>query len=438
MSALARIVAWQGKVVSGTDRSDSHRLAQMREEGIRAEVGHDPRAIRDAEVLVVTTAIEEDNVELLEARRLGLPVLHRAELLAAIVAEKRAVAVTGTHGKSTTTAMLGHILEAAGMDPLVIVGGDVAKWGGNVRFGRGPWTVFEACESDGTLRLYDGCSQIITSLEREHMDYHKTFAALCQAIASFAASADAKGFVVFFADSKALREAATAASAHKVGYGLHKGQYLVRDIRPIGEKGLSFELQGPSATVAMHLPLCGAHNALNAAAAVAATVQIGPDMDLAANALAVFRGVGRRFETLGQLGSSQVIDDYAHHPSEVRATLKAAKEHLGKPILAIFQPHLYSRTRDLMNEFATAFADADEVIITDIYAARERPEPGITGRLLASRVAEQRPGRPTHFISAFDDIVQFVRTQYCNGWTIMVIGAGDIRKVGEKLVRKEP
>jgi len=439
MSALARILAWQGKQVSGTDRQPSFRLEQMRREGLLVQVGHDAAAVGEAEAVVVTTALGEDNVELAEARRRGLPVLHRAEVLAAIVHQRRSVAVTGSHGKSTTTAMVGRVLEAAGLDPLVIVGGDVEAWGGNVRFGEGGVIVFEACESDGTMLLYEGASQIITSLDPDHLDQHKTFDALVETVRQFANSADPEGFVVYHCEDESVSACVSQTPAALVSYGQADGDWRVGALELHGEEGLEFTLHGPqSQALRVKLPMYGLHNALNATAAMAAAAELGVEPQRAAGALADFKGVQRRFEQLGMVGRSLVIDDYAHHPREVRATLRAAREHLGRQVVVVFQPHLYSRTEYLMDDFAQSFGDADAVIITDIYPAREDPIPGITAEVLASRVAEQRGTRPTAYLSGFDRIADHLRRNYSDGWAILIMGAGDVRKIGEELVRGAP
>lgn len=437
MSALARILARRGKRVTGTDRADSSRLRTLQAEGVDARVGHEPRAVHGADCVVVTTALPEDNVELLEAQRLGLPVLHRAEVLAAIVRERPAIAVTGTHGKSTTTALLGHVLAAAGLDPLVVVGADVQEWGGNVRHGEGPWTVFEACESDGTLLLYTGCCQVVTSLEPDHLDQHGSFEALVATMRRFVLSAATDGFVVFNADSQAAASVAQGGPARAVGYGRECGEYRARAIELEGLDGVRFRVSGPSGEVALRLPLLGEHSALNATAALAAAAQVGVATDVVASALADAPRLARRFEILGAVGTSVVVDDYAHHPTEVRATIQAAKAHLGRPVLAIFQPHLYSRTRDLFDEFARAFDEADHVIITKIYPAREEPIAGVTAAKLAEAVAQRRGGRPTRFVPDMADIVAAVRSDYADGWTILVLGAGDIRKVAEELTGED-
>jgi UDP-N-acetylmuramate--alanine ligase len=438
MSALARWLARHGKAVTGSDRSDGERLAALRREGVEAWQGHDAAHVAGADCVVYTTAIPHDNPELRAARAAGLPILHRAEVLAAIVTARSAIAITGTHGKSTTTALLGSVLERAGLDPLVIVGGDAPLWDGNIRFGEGAWAVFEACESDGTIALYQGCSQVITSLEPDHLDQYGSFAALAATLSRFAASADPEGFVVYGADAETVADVAASApvTARRVGYGVSAGDYRVADWQPLGEGGSRFTLHGPAGATEVRLRLWGRHNALNAAAAIAAAAQAGVDEADSARALADLRGVGRRMERLGSLGTSAVFDDYAHHPTEVRATLEAARLHLGLPILAIFQPHLYSRTRDLLDGFAAAFGDADDVIITDIYAAREEPIAGVSAEDLAARAAANRPGRSTRFIAGFDDIEAAVRGAYRDGWAILVLGAGDVRKLGERLARE--
>lgn len=437
MSGLARWLVRQGKTVTGTDRDDSARLRLLASEGATVEVGHRPDALGDAQCVVYTTAIPEDNPELLAARETVPYLLHRAELLAAVVAGKRAIAVTGTHGKTTTTTMLGHVLEAAGLDPLVIVGGDVAHWDGNVRFGEGEWAVFEACESDGSLLLYEGCCEVITSLEADHLDQHGTVERLYGMVGRFAERAAPDGFVVYNADSATVAHVAAATSARLVGYGEGAGEYRIDGLQPDGEAGTRFALQVGGREVSVKLRLYGEHNALNATAAIAAAAQAGVDEDVAARALESFASVARRFDLLGKMGDSVVIDDYAHHPTEIQATLRAAREHLGRPILAIFQPHLFSRTRDLMPRFAEAFGDADEVIITAIYAAREQPIPGVSAEEMATRARVQRHGRATRYVADPADIEALVRERYRDGWAILLLGAGNIRRLGERLVETE-
>ncbi|MCX7598605.1 MAG: UDP-N-acetylmuramate--L-alanine ligase [Armatimonadetes bacterium] len=436
MSGLARWLARQGRTVSGCDRNESDRLEFLRREGIATSVEHNPSHVQGTDCLVYTTAVPQTNEELAAARQAGLRVLHRAEVLAAIAATRRSIAVTGTHGKSTTTAMVGTILETAGLDPLVFVGADAPMWQGNARFGNGQWCVFEACESDGTIVLYQNCSQVLTSLEPDHLDQYGTFENLQKFVKRFLASADQEGFVVYCADSQIVTELVDAAQCQRVGYGLGAGEYRATDIQMLAGGSTQFCMHSPAGRRKVRLQLCGTHNVLNALAAVAAAEQAGADAELAVQALGRFPGLSRRFEKMGTLGTSIVIDDYAHHPTEVRAVLSTARDYLRRPIVAIFQPHLFSRTRDFMDEFAQVFAEADEAIFTDIYPAREAPIPGVTSEELAHRAAAVRPDRPTYYLAGLDEVTDFVRRNYRDGWAVLVIGAGDVRKVAEALVEE--
>lgn len=436
MSALARWLVRQGKIVSGCDRSDSERLKLLSREGISTHIGHDACHVREADCLVYTTAIKPSNAELVAGREAGLATFHRAELLAAIATTRKGIAVTGTHGKSTTTALIGTVLEAAGLDPLVFVGGDAPLWDGNVRFGEGQWCVFEADESDGTIVLYEHCNQVLTSLEPDHLDQYGTFENLQEFLRRFVASAAPEGFLVYYADSEVVAEVAGAAPCRRVGYGLQAGEYRASGIQALGEAGTRFTMLSPAGRRDVRLKLCGTHNVLNALAAVAAAAQAGVDEELAVEALAEFPGLGRRFERLGRFGTSIVLDDYAHHPTEVAVVLQTAREHLDRPILAIFQPHLFSRTRDFMDDFARVFAAADEVIFTDIYPAREEPIPGVTSERLARLAALVRPDRPTYYLPTLPQVTDFVRHRYRQGWAVLVIGAGDVHKVAEALVEE--
>ncbi len=433
MSAVAQILASRGKQVTGTDRQDSERLLQLRRQGIDARSGHDARLVEQTDCVVVTTALPEDNVELQHARELHLPIIHRAEALAAIISEYKSIAVTGTHGKSTTTAMVGWILQQAGLDPLVIVGADVVDWGGNVRLGGGRWAVFEACESDGTILLYRNCSQVIMSLEPDHLDQHGTFKHLLGTMQRFAQTADSDGFVAYNTDCDETRQVAESSSTRRVGFGKsNQAEYRLTRVQSRGAEGIEFLVELPSGSLKGRLRLFGKHNAFNALAAVAAAEQVGVSASDGLAALEQFSGLRRRFEIIGQWRGCPVVDDYAHHPTEVRATIAAARAHFPRRLVAIFQPHLYSRTRDLMAQFACAFNEADEVIITSIYPAREEPIPGVTGEALAEAVRQQRGSRPTYFLEK-TQIAQFVHENYGDDWLILVMGAGDITNVAREI-----
>ncbi|MBU0609624.1 MAG: UDP-N-acetylmuramate--L-alanine ligase [Armatimonadetes bacterium] len=437
MSALAHALADLGYRVSGSDRSDGPVLAQLRQAGVTAHVGHAAEHVTDSDVVVYTTAIACENPEILAARALGKRVFHRSELLAWLMRDKQAVAVTGTHGKTTCTAMLGVILEQAGLDPTVFVGGLVNNWGCNYRLGRGPHIVFEACESDGSFLRYQGANQLITGVEDDHLDQHKSSAALDQAFADFLASADPDGFVTWYGDCARLERLMGCTPARPIRYGEANGAaYAACDLHLEGtETGYRLVRGGQAAeTVTLRVP--GHHNVLNSLGAIATAEALGLEFGCIAGALADFRGTGRRFELLGRCNRLAIYDDYAHHPTEIRATLETARCFGAERVIAIFQPHLYSRTLNLLEDFAHAFGQADVVIIDDIYAAREDPMPGVTGELLAERVREVSGDKPVEYLPAREELVRRVAELAQPGDLILTIGAGDIRQAGEELARQ--
>jgi len=437
MSALAHALADLGYRVSGSDRGDGPVLAGLRRAGITAHVGHDAAQVCDSDVVVYTTAIAADNAELLAARALGKQVFHRSELLAWLMRGKQAVAVTGTHGKTTCSAMVGVILERAGLDPTVFVGGLVHNWGSNYRLGRGPHIVFEACESDGTFRRYRCASQLITGLEDDHLDQHKSSAALDEAFAGFLESADPNGFVTWYGDCARLERLMHHAPARLIRYGeTGAADYAARNIELRGPQTCYQLLRHGQPAETVRLPMPGHHNVLNSLAAIATAEALGVDFAAIAAALADFGGTGRRFELLGHGNGLSVYDDYAHHPTEIRAALAAARHFPAERIIAIFQPHLYSRTLNLLPDFAQAFGLADVVIIDDIYAAREEPVPGVNGGLLAEAIRRVAGDKPVEYLPVREELVARVAEMAQPGDLILTIGAGDIRQAGEELVRR--
>ncbi|MGD9495896.1 MAG: UDP-N-acetylmuramate--L-alanine ligase [Armatimonadota bacterium] len=436
MSALAAILAGRGLSVSGSDRCESPRLDALRALGVRVSVPQVAGGAAGADVVVRSAAIAESNPELADARARGLPVFERADLLAEIVRGLHKVAVAGTHGKTTTTAMLGTILLECGRDATVIVGGDAANLEGkNYHVGPEPLAVFEACESDSTFLRYGPCSEVITNVEADHLDQHGDFAGLCRAFEQFVALVPDDGFLAYGAESEVLAEMARRARGERISFGLG-GRFMFGadriQLRPFGATFRLLIEGRPAGEVELRVP--GEHNVRNALAALAAATRLEVGVGQAAEALGEFRGVGRRFELLGKLGEAPVIDDYAHHPTEVSATLAAARR--GWPdrrVAAIFQPHLFSRTRDFMAQFAAALAQADVVIVTEIYAAREDPIEGVRGQDLAAAVAELAPAAEVRFIPSREEIVAAVRELARPGDLILTLGAGDIRQVGEEL-----
>ena len=436
MSALASTLRGWGLRVTGSDRSDSPALQQLQAEGIETAYPQSADNLGDADLVVYTTAIREDNPELIAARTRGVELWHRSKMLAALLADKRRIAIAGTHGKSSTTSMVATVLVYLGQDPTLFVGGISGNFHSNYHLGAGPWAVFEACESDGSFLAYGGCSQVITSAEPDHLDEHGTYENLLEAFRQFAASADPAGFVAHAFHPPLIAEIAACSPARRVSYGLSpEADYSATEIAPEDGRVRFVPVVRGRRLQRARLPVIGDHNVRNALAAVAVATELGLDPQGAAEALATYRGVERRFERLGVVGGFEVIDDYAHHPTEIRATLAAARKHYDRRLIAIFQPHLYSRTRDLLEDFGAAFTDADVVVIADIYAAREKPTGDISSEDLCRLVRERNPGKPVAYLPSFEEIARFVHETARPGDMVLTIGAGDIRTVGEMLVR---
>ncbi len=434
MSPLAEVLLARGFEVSGSDIRRSPATEALEDHGARVHIGHDAASLDGATTVVYSTAIREDNPELAAARERRLQILHRSQLLGMLLEGKQAIAVAGTHGKTTTAAMIGVCLGRAGLDPTVVVGGDVRDLGGHFRVGHGDLFVLEACESDGTFLNYRSCSQVITSIEPDHLDQHETFDNLRQCFRQFVETGCADGFLVYCADSAELRGLADRAPGRAVSYGAGgDADFQLRNVSTDLES-CSFDLETPAGSVhRLDLRIAGRHNAANATAAFAAATQVGVGPEAAVEALSSFRGVARRFEIVSRESGIVIVDDYAHHPTEIESTLRSARESWDGRIIAIFQPHLFSRTKHLMDGFARAFGAADEVIITGIYAAREDPDPDISGRQLAEAVAEAAPGKPVRFIEEKGDVAVHLLSHVTPGDLVVCIGAGDIREVGESL-----
>ncbi len=437
MSGLAGILAERGFRVSGSDNRDSNTLQRLRNLGVTTVLGQVYEGAEGADVVVISTAIRPDNPELVGAQERGQPIYHRSQLLAAVMDGQRKIAVSGTHGKTTTTALLGQTLVECGFDPTVIVGGDVPALGGNYRLGSTPLVVFEACESDGTFIRYGPCSELITNLEPDHLDQHGTYENLCRTFDEFMGLAPDDGFLAYGCDSPELAAMAAGAPGRHIPFGFDGCADLSATDIQVDRFGVSFRVlaegdEGP--TVRLNIP--GRHNVLNALGVLAAARELGVPLEQAAAALANFRGVERRFELLGSFRDALVVDDYAHHPTEVAAALVAAREGFDRRLIAVFQPHLFSRTRDFLEEFARALTAADVVIMTGIYAAREDPMPGVSAAGIADRVRELAPDKLVEYVPDKDDIVAALGRIVQPEDLILTLGAGDIRRVAERLAQE--
>jgi UDP-N-acetylmuramate--alanine ligase len=419
MSGLALVARALGATVTGSDRADSAHLARVREAGVDAAIGHDAANVppgEDVEV-VVSTAIPADNPERVAARERGLSELHRGELLAQVTAEKRCIAVAGTHGKTTTTSMIAHALLAIGADPAYLIGGELRTTGSNAGWGTGEWVVVEADESDRSfLRLAPEIA-LVTNVE---LDHHTTYGSRAEVDAAFAEFLAAAGRRIVW-DRPDLR---ALAGPDAERFDVHDP-----DLRP---DGVRFGFDG----LEVRLAVPGVHNARNAAAALTAIRAAGEDVAAAAAARAVFRGGGRRFEVLGRTAAgATIVDDYAHHPTEVAATIAAARTLRPRRVVALFQPHLYSRTQLLARAFGAALAGADVVAVLDVYPARERGEdfPGISGLTIARTAADAAAGRPVLWVPTFDAAERTLQGLLREGDLLLVLGAGNVDALGRRL-----
>jgi UDP-N-acetylmuramate--alanine ligase len=442
MSGIARIMIARGIAVSGSDAKDSGVLTSLRALGATVYVGHAAAQLGMADTVVVSTAIREDNPEVVEARRRHLRVLPRAAALAAVMADRRAVAVAGTHGKTTTTSMLTVALQHCGADPSFAIGGNLNESGANAHNGSGNIFVAEADESDGSFIAYDPEVAIVTNVEADHLDNFRTSDAYMRAFDAFAAQVT--GLLVACADDHgalALADRSRARGIDVRTYGESaSADVQVSEIALAGTR-VSFELvcQGRQlGRVTLRQP--GRHNALNAAAALTAGLRLGFGARELCEGLAGFTGTRRRFELKGYAGGVWVYDDYAHHPTEVAAVLAAARPVAGDGrVVAVFQPHLFSRTRIFATEFGKALGAADEVIVMDVYAAREDPEPGVTGALVAAAVP--LPAELVTFEPSWSAVPSVVAERLRPGDVVFTFGAGDVTLVGPEileLLEREP
>ena len=386
MSGIAEVLHTLGYAVQGSDISDSANVRRLKDAGIPIAIGHDGANVANAQVVVVSTAVKRDNPEVVAARAKLVPVVRRAEMLAELMRLRWAIAVGGTHGKTTTTSLVACVLEAAGMDPTVINGGIINAYGSNTRLGEGEWMVVEADESDGSFLRLPACIAIVTNMDAEHLDHWGTPEAMVAGYDQFVSNVPFYGFAVLCIDHAAVQQMIPRLSDRRVvTYGFGQ-QADVRAERMVMDKlGATFEVvltdrhRGRSRRMGpFRLPMLGAHNVQNALAAIAVAVEMDVDDATIRSAFAGFRGVKRRFTKTGESGGITVIDDYGHHPVEIAAVLKAARQAGARDVIAVVQPHRYTRLQSLFPEFCTCMNDAGTVIIADVYAAGEAPIPGVS------------------------------------------------------------
>ena len=433
LSGIARIMLRRGIAVSGSDQVDSPTLAALRALGAEVHLGHDAAQVHDVETVVVSTAVRDDNPEYVEAVRRGLRILPRSAALASVMAGKRTVAVAGTHGKTTTTSLLTVALQAAGLDPTYAIGGELAGTGTNADEGSGDLFVAEADESDGAFLVYSPYAAIVTNIDADHLDQWGTEEAYRAAFTAFVGRIDPTGFVVVWADSEAtvsLADEARRADLRTITYGDRPGaDWAATDVRTVA--GMSTFTVAGHGEVTLQIP--GLHYVQNALAALAVGTELGCSFDSLAAGLGSFTGTRRRMELKGEAGGVRVYDSYAHHPREIAGDLQAARALAGEGrVVVAFQPHLVSRTRIFGAQMGAALGAADEVVVLDVYLAREAADPEVTGRMVADAVP--LASGQVAFVPAFDDVPAALAGRAGPGDLVLTLGAGDVTVVGPRVL----
>ncbi len=439
MAALAELFHAQGHTVSGSDVVVGATFERLRELGVRVQLGHAAEAVREAATVVHSSAISQDNPELAAAREQNIPIIGRGALLAEVLRTHDAIAIGGSHGKTTTSAMTAYLLEAAGLDPTALIGGRVPRRSGGaspVKLGQGDLIVAEVDESDGSFLLTRPLFAVITNADPEHLDHYGTREVLLDAFVQFANSVPFHGAVILGIDHPGVAEIAPRITSRKITFGFAKNADLrAASIEVIAGGQRCHAVLCDDQRFTFDVPMPGRHNVLNALAALAVGLEQGVGAEILCEAIGTFPGVARRYERKGTSRGVEFIDDYAHHPAEVRAVLSGARSVHDGPITAIFQPHRYTRTRDCWNEFAEAFADADRVLICDIYPASETPIEGIDGERLADAIRSH--GHPdVQFGGSLESIERAWSQQFNDGELVLTLGAGDVVALGPQILAR--
>jgi UDP-N-acetylmuramate--alanine ligase len=442
MSGIAEVLLNLGYKISGSDLKSSAVTERLASLGATVFEGHDAANVTGSDVVVTSSAISSDNLEAAEAHRLHVPVIPRAEMLAELMRLKYGIAIAGMHGKTTTTSMVAAVLAAGGLDPTVVVGGRVDAMGSNARLGKSQYLVAEADESDRSFLKLSPILSVVTNIDREHMDCYRNLRDVRRTFLEFMDRVPFYGMVVGCNDNPILRRLLPLAHRRVRTYGTRRGSdFRIRSPRTQAATGEHSPLshfrvayQGKDlGEFTLHVP--GIHNVLNATAAIAVGTALDIPADQIRSALDSFRGVDRRFQLRGKAAGVSVIDDYGHHPTEIRATLAAARQCGYRRIHVIFQPHRYTRTRDLMDDFTTAFADADSLFLLDIYAASEKPIEGVTAEALARRITD-KGNRTAVYLPAFPAAVVAVAALAQPGDMILTLGAGNVSQLGPMILER--
>jgi UDP-N-acetylmuramate--alanine ligase len=429
MSGLAEILRTLEFDVSGSDLREGENTRNLQRLGVRIDVGHRAQNVHGADVVVFTSAVSPDNPELLEARLHGIPAIARAEMLAELMRVKYGIAIAGSHGKTTTTSLVATILRASGFDPTVVVGGRMASLSSNARLGAGDLLVAEADESDGSFLRLTPTIAVVTNIDAEHLDFYKTHEAVKEAFVAFLEKVPFYGLSVLCLDHPHVQDLLPRIQRRHVTYGLSsQAQYSARNIsfRGLSTSFVAYRRGEPLGEFSVRMP--GQHNVLNTLAAIAVADELEVPLDVMKEALATFHGVARRFSIVDEAEGVTLVDDYGHHPAEIEATLSAARNAYDKRILVAFQPHRYTRTESLWDDFTRSFNKADVVLVCDIYAAGEKAIPGISSERLAKAIAEHGHGAVRYVRDRAELAAELARIAR-PGDVVIALGAGDVNKV---------
>ena len=436
MSGIAEVLLNLGYKISGSDVVSSETTRRLRNMGAQVAIGHAPDNIGNADVVVTSTAVKADNPEVLEAHRKNVPVIPRAEMLAELLKMKFSIAVSGSHGKTSTTSMLSAILAQGGLDPTMVIGGKLASIGSNARLGDGDIIVAEADESDGSFLKLSPVIAAITNIDREHLDYYPGIEEIKTAFLTFANIVPFYGCTVICIDDENVRSIAGSIKRRVITYGIgDPADYRASDIQLLETKTVYRLSYRGEDLGEIKLTVPGLFNVYNSLAAIAIGRELGLDADTIREGLAAFTGVQRRLELKGQVGGITVVDDYGHHPTEIMATLSAARQRWKGRLIVVFQPHRFTRTRALFDEFSRSFQDADVLIVNDIYPASEEPIAGINSAALWAAIKEN--GHPcVEYIAQKQKTVDYLMSQARPGDTIITLGAGGVYKTGEAFLER--
>lgn len=435
MSGIAEVLLNLGYKVSGSELSMSETVNRLTNFGADIFIGHKASNVNGAEVVVVSSAISADNEEVTAAKEKYIPVIPRAEMLAELMRLKYGIAVAGAHGKTTTTSMIASVLFAGGLDPTIVIGGRVNSIGSGAKLGRGDFLVAEADESDGSFLKLTPTIAVVTTIDAEHLDYYNNISEIKNAFLKFINKIPFYGSSVLCLDNEHIQSIIPYVDKRFITYGLTgQAEYIARDITFSGRTTKFTVLKGQIRLGEVTLNLPGIHNVQNSLSAIAVGVELDMDFNSIKKGLEEFSGVQRRFQIKGEVDGVLVVDDYGHHPAEIKATLSAAKRGWNKRLITVFQPHRYTRTRDLLKEFYTAFYDSDSLVITNIYPAGEKPLDGINAHLVYDGI-RGHGHRDIVFIDNKEEIVGYLSKKARDGDMVITLGAGDIWKVGEEFIR---